>query len=185
MASARVGGIDDPIWSPDTGQAPRHHMRTWRIFASLVAIPGLPGVAVLVHGFDWVSLVGGLVAGTVVFAVVHRKVTGPLVFGALLLVPSFAALEAVNVLEFDTLSLDGPPPTLHWCGRDYVLGSRTFPRPDTPPGSQSDRVVLLTPSGATVYSGAGCTPAQAGVPTLLFTPTGPSAWRAYGLQGGP
>lgn len=185
VASAQVGGIDDRIWSEDTGQAPRHHMGMWRVLVSLVAIPGLPVLAVLVHGFDWVSLVGGVVAGTVAFALVHRPVTGPLVFGAVLLVLSFAALEAVNVLEFHTLSLDGPPPTLHWCGRDYVLGSRTFPRPDTPPESRNDRVVLLTPSGAAVYSGIGCAPAQAGVPTLLFTPTGPSTWHAYGLQGGP
>ncbi len=185
MASTRVGGIDDLIWSAETPQTPRHQMATWRVLASLAAVPGLPGLAVLIHGFDWVSVVVGLSASTVVFAVLHRKVAGPLVFGALLLVPTFSALEAVNFLEFHTLSLDGPPPTLHWCGRDYVLGSRTFPRPDTPPGSQSDRVVLLTPSGAAVYSGTGCSPSHVGVPTLLFTPTGPSTWNAYGLQGGP
>lgn len=185
MVSTRMGGLDDPIWSADAGQAPRRQMGRWRVLASLVAILGLPGLAVLVHGFDWVSLVGGLAAGAVVFAVMHRKVAGPVVFGALLLVPSFAALEAVNVLKFDTLSLDGPPPTLHWCGRDYVLGSRTFPGPDTPPRSQRERVVLITPSGAAVYSGASCSPAHMGVPTLLFTPTGHSTWRAYGLQGGP
>jgi hypothetical protein len=99
MASTRVGGIDDLIWSAETPQTPRHQMATWRVLASLAAVPGLPGLAVLIHGFDWVSVVVGLSASTVVFAVLHRKVTGPLVFGALLLVPDFAALEAVNALK--------------------------------------------------------------------------------------
>ena len=99
--------------------------------------------------------------------------------------PSFAALEAVNLLGFHMLSLDGPPPRLHWCGRDYVLGSPSWPGPATPEGSNGERVVLLTPSGAAIYSDRGCTPQRLSVPTLLFTPTGASTWLAYGLEGGP
>ena len=185
MASTRAGAIDDPIWSTDAHEAPRRRLSLWRTIALLMAIPGLPGLAVLVHGFDWVSLVGGIVAGTIVFVVVHRKVTGPVVLGALLLVPSFAALEAVNVLEFHTLSLGGPPPSLHWCRRDYVLGSRSFSAADMPGGTQNLRVVLQTPSGSAIYSGHGCPPRQVGVPALLFTTTAPTTGRAFGLQGGP
>ena len=154
-----------------------------RFAASLVGVPGLPVLAVLVDGFDWVSLVAGVTAGSVLLAVVHRRVAGPVAFGLPLLVPSFAALESMTLGRFHTLGLDGPPPRLHWCGRDYLLGSRSWPAPPRPPGSQDERVVLVTPSGVTVFSAFGCTPQR--VPTLLFTPVGRSTWFAYGLQGGP
>jgi hypothetical protein len=184
VARVRVGGIDDPIWStPGPAAAPRRRMGAWRLTVSLLALPGLPLLAVLVRGFDWVDLVAGVAAGVGVLAVVHHRVVGPVALGVLLLVPAFGALEAVNRLEFHTFSLDGPPPKLHWCGRDYQLGNRLWPAPPPVIGSQGERVVLVSPSGSAILSGFACT--RNTEPTLLFTPVGPSAWVAYGLDGGP
>lgn len=113
-----------------------------------------------------------------------RRLASTALFAAVLLGVGVGWLETVNVLDYHTVSLWGPPPKVDWCGRTYLLGGSPVHVP-APLGRLDARwvVVVVTPSGTRLESGVGCgSPRTA---TLLRAPAGPGTWYLYGLSGGP
>ncbi|HVX23091.1 MAG TPA: hypothetical protein VHB02_17235 [Acidimicrobiales bacterium] len=186
MAGQRVGGIDDPVWLAPPDPAVPARRGPWRNVGAVTAVVGLPAIAVLSHGFDWVSMAAGVGAATVVLAILYRRPAGAALAGLVLLAAAFAGLELDNGLTYHTLSLDGPPAhAIHWCGRDYD-DNPPSDRPPSPPDSPAagpPQLVTITPSGAAVYSDVACRNGL--LPGVLYAQAGPGRWVYYSLSGGP
>jgi hypothetical protein len=185
MSGERVGGVDDPVWltaEPTTPPAPRHRLRN---VLALLAVFGLPAIAVVIRGFDWVAMVAGIAGAVLALVLLYRKLVGPLLVGVVLLVAAFAVLELDNGITFHTLALNEPPSgRIHWCGRDYDGGSPTSEAPQVTRQEGSLHLVTVAPSGTAVYAVGNCEPGRQ-FPMELYAKIGSGRWVFYGLSGGP
>ena len=184
VSTERVGAIDDPIWTSGPEAEPRRKLSLLATCGSALLIVAIPLVTSLVRGFDWEAILIGLPFVFFFLVLVQRRLLAPALVSAALALALFAMVEGVNVLRYHSLRLDGPPPRVSWCGREYSTPS--FAARDSTLGSEllsrHSTKVLVAPSGTALYAGSACNPNVG--QTLIFAPTSTGAL-VYSLEGGP
>ena len=174
------------VWGrpgPATESATHHQISPSR----LRAVFGLLAVATVTAGLEavvglgptWPVVAAAALGTGAVFAL--ARVSVRVVVAAVVLVAAggLAWIEAVNLAQYGTLSLSGPPPLVRWCGTTYRPDgiAATAPGPEaTPPYAQ----VLRTPSGHDVYGVAPTVSHPCPAGGALFMEDHPGRWLVYG-----
>jgi len=195
VAVRKIGGIDDEAWrapAPETAASLGGQLQ----LASIIAVISIAALLIALHGVNWVTAVLAGALGALSLFVIQRRLLGPLLAGLLILAVGMLAVEAINLAQYRSLSLDGPPSTIQVCGRSYVAGRTISPAMARGPrdgGVALDQVlrsakvplheVASTPSGSAIFAGPGCGGPQP--PVLVFSPLSAGGTVVFSLQGGP
>jgi hypothetical protein len=87
-------------------------------------------------------------------------------------------IELVNVVQYGTLALTGPPPLVRWCGATYRPSGVVTAAPSTGIGPRYTKI-LRTPSGHDVFGVTLQGHHACGRPGAVFVSVGPGRFAAY------
>jgi hypothetical protein len=161
-----VGWTDDSLWSIWTTS-----LGPTRVAASVLVIVTVPLLALFGRGFDWEAVLYATPVVVLVLALAQRRWLVPVVTSVVLCSGLFVAVEAWNVLDYQTWGLDGPPALqVSWCGQDFFLESTATAGQGLLPRDHVSEV-LVTPSGTAIYARGGCPPTRTGSANFVYAYT--------------
>jgi hypothetical protein len=147
---------------------------------ALLAVAGI--VALLVDpagwGPTWPVVLVGAVGAAISVRIAHLPRRTALMTMVAVALAGMGWIELVNIAQYGTLSLSGPPPLIRWCGATYQKSAVVVSTPPPADGAR-DTMILRTPSGYDVFGVAPPRTAACGAQSTLSVEVGTARFIVY------
>jgi hypothetical protein len=152
---------------------------------ALLAVAGLVAVLAAEAGLGptWPVVLVGAIGAAAALRIAHLSRRAALATMVAVGLAGMGWIELINVAQYGTLSLSGPPPVIRWCGAAYEKSAVAVATPPASDGAP-DASVLRTPSGYDVFGVAPERAGACGSQGALFVEVGPARFVVYDRSAG-